>query len=175
MEQMKFPPIRPMVPSDIDMVNAFFDQMGGRTRAMFNRGDGQRRGVLACLDPERYGEFSYGVRRNFIAVETMDDGTERIVGLVFLWELDSKIPTLGIGVAEDWKGRRLGRHLISYAKQYCMDQGKGGILLSTHVANFEGQGLYHSTGFKHIGSALDGEMLFLLSFPDTPPAEDGTV
>lgn len=175
MEQNQLLNIRPMVPEDKKIAIDFFDQMGERTNAMFNKNQCNRNGMLACFEPEKYGQYSFGVRRNFIAVAPDEAGNDRIAGLVFAWDLDTKTPSIGICVAEDWKGKHLGRRLMNYIIQYCADQGKAGIFLSTNVENVEGQGLYRSSGFHQIGTTQAGEILFFLSFPDTLPAEDGTI
>ena len=44
---------RPVVGGDEGIINEFFDSMGGESRAMFNRRDFNRRGVLKhCLHPD---------------------------------------------------------------------------------------------------------------------------
>ena len=174
MEQNPLPAIRPLVPSDFDMIMTFFDQMSERTNILFNRNQCNRNGILACFDPEQYGKYAFGVRRNFIATAPTENG-EEIAGLVFAWDLDTMTPSIGICVAEHWKGRHLGRRLINHIIQYCFDMGKGGIFLSTNVENMEGQGLYRSSGFHEIGVTKSGELLFFLSRSTTPPVEDGTI
>lgn len=169
MTQNSFPAIRPVTPTDRDMTIAFFDQMGGESRAFFNRADGNRNAMLSCFDKPNPN------RRNFIAVESLPDGTERIAGLVFLWDLNTKTPWLGIAVAEDWKGKHLGRELIRYAKEYCLRLQKCGIFLTTHIANLRGQGLYTRCGFQHLGTDKSGELLFFHPFPDAVPTDDGTI
>ena len=174
MEQYPTPVIRPLVASDFKMAIAFFDQMSERTNMLFNRNQCNRNGILACFDPEQYGKYAFGVRRNFIATSPTETG-EEIAGLVFAWDLDTMTPSIGICVAEHWKGRHLGRRLINHIIQYCFDLGKGGIFLSTNVDNVEGQGLYRSSGFRQIGTTQSGELLFFLSRPTSPPVEDGTI
>ena len=169
MSNTNFPPIRPVTLADRAMTEAFFDQMGGESRSFFNRADGNRNAMLACFDKPNPN------RRNFIAVETLADGTRRIAGLVFLWDLNTKTPWLGIAVAEDWKGKHLGRELIGYAREYCQNLGKCGIFLTTHMANLRGQGLYTRCGFQHLGTEKSGELLFFLPFADAAPQEDGTI
>ena len=173
MQQSNLPAIRPMTLDDRYMIEPFFAQMSQRTRNMFN--ESNHLGLLACFEPEKYGKYAFGVRRNFIAVVPAEDGKERIAGLVFLWNLDTKAPYLGICIAEDWKGRHLGSRLINYAKDYCIAHNKGAVLLTTYKDNIEGQGLYKKSGFKQIGISDDDELLFLLAFPDVSPIEDGTV
>lgn len=175
MKQTQLPPIRPMVPEDRCMVEPFFDQMSTHTREFFNENDCNRNGLLACFDPEHYGKFAFGVRRNFIAVAPDDQGQDQIAGLVFAWDLDLKTPSIGVCVAENWKGRHLGKKLMEYIMDYCAQLHKGAIFLTVHPANTAAQSLYRSCGFRHIGKEHNGDLLFCLPFPDTPPAEDGTL
>lgn len=169
MNSENYPGIRSITLTDKEMVTSFFDQMGGETRAFFNRNDGNRKALMKCFETPNPN------RRDFAAVEILADGTERMAGLVFLWDLNTRTPWLGIAVAEDWKGRHLGRRLMAYAEDYCIRHGKGGIFLTTHVANVRGQGLYTRSGYTHLGTAKDGELLFFHSFEDQPPQEDGTI
>lgn len=161
MKEEKVPVIRSIVPEDKEMVTAFFDQMGGESRSFFDRRGGNRNSMMACFDHPNPN------RRNFAAVA---DG--EMAGLFFLWNLNTKTPWLGIAVAEQWKGRHLGRKLMAYAEEYCLQLGKGGIFLTTHVANVRGQALYLRCGYEQLGTSNWGEVLFFRSFPDRPP-EDG--
>ena len=145
--------IRSFAEGDKALVEAFFDQMGGETRAFFNRGDWNRTNALKFFDgtPE---DTEY-----FLAE---DDGV--MVGYVFLFEMNTAVPCLGIAVAEDSKGKHLGRELIRYAIDRAKMQGKGGIWLTTHVANLRGQALYERMGFARMGIHNSGEIFFLLRF-----------
>ena len=148
-------PIRPFDKnSDKPLVEAFFAQMGGDSRSFFNRGGGNERDTLAFFSPEGRPETAY-----FMAE---DNG--RMAGYVFLWDLDKAIPWLGIAVAEDWKGRHLGRDLMTHAEEYARGLGKGGILLTTHIANLRGQGLYENCGYEYLGMHTGGERLYLRRF-----------
>ncbi|MCL2352665.1 MAG: GNAT family N-acetyltransferase, partial [Firmicutes bacterium] len=99
-------PIRPFdKQTDKPLVEAFFAQMGGESRGFFNRGRGNEYSALAYFSPEGRPNTAY-----FLAE---DNG--RMAGYVFLWDLDKSVPWLGIAVAEDWKGRHLGRELMARA------------------------------------------------------------
>ena len=77
-------------------------------------------------------------------------------------------------IRDRWKGRHLGRKLMAYAETYCLQLGKGGIFLTTHLANIRGQALYLRCGYEQLGTSNWGEVLFFRSFPDAPP-EDGAL
>ena len=96
---------------------------------------------------------------------------EEIAGLVFLWKKFTKVPWLGIGVTERWKGRHLGRRLMATAAAWAESVGAGGILLTTAPENVRGQGLYERMGYERIGTYHDGEFLYLLTFQSNTVTE----
>jgi len=153
-------PIRPFDKStDFERVKNFFAQMGGETRGFFNQGGGNERFALGFFDespPEKYGNSAL-----FMA---LDD--DKMAGYVFLRDLDKGVLWLGIAVAEDWKGRHLGRDLMRHAETYARERGKGGIMLTTSQANIRGQSLYRRCGYEYIGVHMGGELLFLRNFGD---------
>ena len=147
--------IRPIVPGDEDLINAFFACMGGDSRALFNRHNGNQN---AALDFCRKQDTRY--RQYWMAVL---DG--QMAGMVFLWDLHTSIPCLGIAVREDLRGKHLGRQLIAYAQEYVHSHGMGGIQLTTHPANLRGQSLYETMGFRRIGTfGTTGEWFYLFRF-----------
>ncbi len=154
-------PIRIMenTPYDRAMVERFFAQMGEDSASFFNRGRGNEKRTLSWFDGERSDHIFW------IAVAKNDAGEEEIAGYVFIWNKESKIPWLGIAVAEQWKGRHLGRRLIGAVREHCEANGCGGILLTTAQNNFRGQGLYERCGFEKLGTYHDGEILYCLRFP----------
>ena len=61
----------------------------------------------------------------------------------------------------------LGEILMRYAMDIAREDGKGGIYLTTHVANVRAQALYEKLGFRQMGVAKNGtELFYLLSFRD---------
>jgi len=150
---IKLLPIRLFKPEDEDKVKLFFDELGGEARAFFNRNDGNRNGAMTFFRGEDKSTLRWLVLHE-----------QRMVGYLFLWELDKSIPWLGIAIADDFRGRRLGRRLMEFAEDYVRKNGYGGILLTTHVSNLRGQGLYERTGYQRLGYYLDGEVLYLRRF-----------
>lgn len=141
---------------DLAMVLEFFDQMAGDTRAMFNRGDVNRFRVIEHL--KRTGEDH---QIHFAAVVPNGDGTEKMVGYVFLWDTDRKIPWLGIAVREDWKGHHLGRRLLEHLDAWAKPKGYGGLMLTSVPANVRAHSLYTRMGFEYFGAYPDGEFLYI--------------
>ena len=40
------------------------------------------------------------------------DETDTVVGYFFLWEFTDPVPALGIGIADDWQGKKLGPQMM---------------------------------------------------------------
>ena len=146
------PEIRLLEMDDRERMNRFFDQMGTHARMFFNRGDGNRKWCMNFFD----GTDSKAMRR-WVAVEN-----DEIVGYVFLWDIDTKIPWLGIATAENMRGRHLGTALLEHAEKWCRENDKGGIMLTTHMANIYAQVLYERSGYQRLGVCSDNNDLFYL-------------
>jgi len=151
--------IRPIIAGDEGAINEFFDAMGGESRALFNRHGGNQAWLLRfCEDQDVH------TRRYWMA----EDENGRMAGVVFLWDLHTGIPWLGIAVREDLKGQHLGRKLIAFAQDYARETGKGGIQLTTHPANLRGQSLYEAMGFRRLGVyGASGEWYYLFRFGES--------
>lgn len=144
--------------ADLALLEAFFDQMGSETRAFFNHGDWNRRFMR-----ETMAGTSNEISIHWFALEA-----GKVAGYVFLTFAETGIPWLGIAIAEDMKGRHLGRKMISIAQDWAKENGKGGIILTTHVANIRGQRLYENCGFKRLGMHTSGEVLYCWTVPGCP-------
>ena len=146
--------IRRFRPGDRERVDRFFDSLGFEARMFFNRRDGNRRGALRFFDgaPEEN------------AVRWMACDGDVMAGYVCLWDTDRSVVWFGIAVADAYQHAGLGRRLAETAVSYARENGKGGVLLTTHPANFKAQALYESCSFERIGTAPDGEWLYLLRF-----------
>ncbi|MBR2861641.1 MAG: GNAT family N-acetyltransferase [Clostridia bacterium] len=139
---------------DESLINEFFDCMSGESKALFNRRDYNRRGVLKFLAK---GDAT---RKYWIIKK---DG--KMAGYVFFLDWNTSIPELGVAVRDDLQGKGLGRKLLEFAISQAKEQGKGGIQLTTHVANLRAQTLYENMGFICKGLCKNGtELFYLLSF-----------
>ena len=143
--------IREVKGGDEPLINDFFDAMGGESRALFNRRDFNRRGILKfCARPDK-------TRRYWLALYE-----EKMIGYFFFLDFNSSIPSLGIALRDEYRGMHLGRGMIEYAKNVIKDSGKGGMQLTTHLANIRGQALYEAEGFVCMGQCKNGSELFYL-------------
>ena len=148
--------IRQIVPGDEEKINAFFAVMGPEARAFVNRFGGNQKGTLKFCREQDTDKRMYWMA---------EDADGKMAGLVFLWDLHTGVPWLGIAVREDLKGKHLGRRLIAFAQEYARKAGKGGIQLTTHLANLRGQVLYETMGFKRMGMhGESGEWYYLFRF-----------
>ena len=145
---------------DKQLVLEFFNQMDGESRAFFNRGDGNKNDALSYFDKD--GDEPGKAR--FLSIVTGADGREIMTGYVFARDMLTGVPVLGIAVREEYKGQGLGRVLIKYFTDYLESKNYGGVMLTTSIANIRGQSLYTRMGFIHIGTHLNGEMLYILRF-----------
>ena len=144
--------IRGFAKNDRQLVVDFFDQMGGETRVLFCS-EGNRKVALSFFDGDPKDKVFFLAELN-----------GRMVGYVFLYETLKVVCWLGIAVSEDMKGKHLGGRLIQHAKDYAKQLGMGGIMLTTHIANLRGQGLYIREGFERLGIHSSGEQLFIFRF-----------
>ncbi len=141
---------------DEALVNAFFDQMGGESRSVFNRGEYNRKGLL------KFCQRGDATRKYWLLADENE-----MLGYVFFLDWNMKIPTLGVAVRDDLRGERLGRALCEAAIEEAKQYGKGGITLTTHPANARAQTLYESLGFRCLGIARNcTELVYLLNFKD---------
>lgn len=150
--------IRELTAADLPMLLDFFGQMAGDTRAMFNRNDAN---LIRATD--FFAGRGAKDQIHFAAVAKEGDA-EIIAGYIFLWDLDTRIPWLGIAVRESWKGKRLGRVLLNYADEYALSQNCGGIMLTSVPANVRAHALYCRMGYEYCGNYPDGEFFFIKRF-----------
>ncbi len=143
--------IREAGAGDEMLINEFFDSMGGETRALFNRRDYNRKGILKFISKgdktRHYYVAEYG---------------GKMAGYIFFLDYNTSIPTMGLAIRDDLRGLRLGRTLIEFAQSKAKKDGKGGLMLTTHVANIRAQSLYETMGFTNMGICKNGSELFYL-------------
>ena len=147
--------LRPLSEGDAPRLEEFFAALGPESRALFNRRDYNKRGILRAItrpDP---------ARRYFLALA--EDG--RVLGYVFFLDANTGVPELGVCVRDDEQGQGLGRALCEWAIAQAKKEDRGGILLTTHTANLRAQVLYESLGFSCLGLTKNGtELFYLLRF-----------
>ncbi|MEW6360092.1 MAG: GNAT family N-acetyltransferase [Planctomycetota bacterium] len=143
--------VRPMVEGDAPALQLFYNTLPCETRRVF-RPAGWNMSLERCrkivsdhLDGAWYD----------LVVEVGG----RIVGWAFLSRMESDMPGLGIGLAEELCGQGLGRKLMEQLIAEGRRRGKKGLVLSYVQDNERAGRLYESLGFRvtssHVGA--DGE------------------
>ena len=147
--------VREIENGDEGRINEFFDAMGGEVRALFNRHDHNRQGVLKQLTRPLPS------RKYWLAEE---DGL--MLGYVFLLDTDTGIPTMGIALRDECRGKGLGKRLVRFVIDEAKKMGKGGLQVTTHTANIRAQALYEAVGFRLMGISARNiqELYYLLAF-----------
>ena len=145
--------IREFLPTDLPMIHGFFDQMSPQAIEFFNKNDLNRNFAV---------KFVTEKNRSIIRWLAEEDG--QMLGYVFLWDIDTTIPWLGVAVREDRKRQGIGKKLVEHANQWAAENSKGGVLLFTASTNLGGRALYESTGFEKIGVHSSGEWLYVKRF-----------
>ena len=148
--------IRPFEHRDRKAVEEFFSSLGAETIALFDRRGTNKKNALAFIDTPTKS------RAYFLA-----ELNGEMLGCVFFYENDTKIPCLGIVVSDKAQGLHLGTRLMQYAIAYAKKAGKGGIYLTTLFCNLRGQILYENCGFEYMGQyKTSKEYLYLLRFKE---------
>jgi len=75
---------------------------------------------------------------------------ERLVGYFFLWYFRRRVPLLGIGLADEYQGRGLGRPLMDILIREAERNGNEGIELTTMQDNERAFALYRKAGFRYL-------------------------
>jgi ribosomal protein S18 acetylase RimI-like enzyme len=145
--------IREFTPDDLPMIHGFFDQMSPEAVKFFNTNDINRNFAV-----------KYVTERNRSIIRWLAEEDGQMIGYVFLWDIDTSLPWLGVAVREDRKRQGIGKKLVEHANQWAQENGKGGVLLITAPTNLSGQSLYESTGYEQIGVHPSGELLYLKRF-----------
>jgi len=73
-----------------------------------------------------------------------------IVGYFFLWEFQSPVPLLGIGLADAYQGQGLGRQMMTILIEDSRSTGRDGIELTTVPENDRAFQLYEKSGFQYL-------------------------
>ena len=145
--------IREFQATDISMIEDFFDQMGAETTRFFNTNDVNRKFALKFAD-----------EKNKSIIRWLAEDQNTMIGYIFLWDIDTTLPWLGIAVHDQYKGQGVGKKLIQHAHDWAHSHGKGGVILITAKENQRGQRLYESMGYQNFGVHPSGELLYIKRF-----------
>lgn len=147
---------REMRMEDRERIQAFYDALGETSTAFFNVNHGNERRTMDFFTSPRPAHEYYLA----LAGET-------VAGHLFLWDTDTAVPWLGVGVRDDFQGKGVGSFLLRETFSLLQRRGYGGVLLRTAVRNLPAQGLYEKCGFLRLGTHPSGELLYLKRFSHT--------
>ena len=144
--------IRKISAPDKERVKDFFKSLGSEATLFFNANRRNER---------QLNKYFSGKAEYFVPFMAEYQG--KMAGIMFLYRFNRSIPWLGICVADEFQGKGIGKKLMAYAEKYARENEKGGILLTTHIANTKAQYLYLKAGYEQLGTT-NHEIIFLLSF-----------
>jgi len=73
----------------------------------------------------------------------------------FLWEINEKVPVLGIGIADNFQNQKLGHKFLNILISDAKKLGKEGIKLTTRTTNKRAFYLYKKLGFLYQGDVFN--------------------
>lgn len=145
--------IRQFEPGDLARIHEFFDQMGPETVTFFNGNDVNRKFAVKFIS-----------EKNKSIIRWLAEENGLMLGYVFLWDIDTTLPWLGVAVRDDVKGQGIGKKLLEHAHTWAQENGKGGVILITSKENLRGQRLYEGMGYQNYGVHPSGELLYIKRF-----------
>ena len=118
-------------------------------------------------------ELERNVAARYLVAET--DG--RIIGYAGAWVILDESHITNIAVAEDYRGRGIGKQLTQSLLQYLSNLGACYATLEVRVSNERAQNLYRGLGFVTVGKRKryyedNGEDAFLMVCEQMPEVEE---
>lgn len=145
---------RRLAPGDEAALRRFHDKLSPASRSLFTP-----HGYDSVLLRNYVERNQLGIDRSYVLI----DGSSAIVGYFFLWEFSLPVPSLGIGLADDWQEKKLGPKMMRILIDDARAAGKQGIELTTVLDNHRAFALYRKMGFEHRGEveniAGDGRLV----------------
>ena len=145
--------IRHLNNADREQILTFFAMMGEKSASFFNVNRGNEKRVMAFFENGKPDH-------EFFVLE--QDG--EIMALAFLWDLFSLVPKFGIAVRDDQQGKGVGTFFLTGLLDRFRAEGYAGVLLTTAKTNYGAQRLYEKCGFERLGTAENGEYVYIRRF-----------
>ncbi len=132
--------IRALQPGDEQRLQAFHKGLSNETRQIFT--------------PHPYDDATL---ENLIAQTAAGEDIRwialvgnTVVGYFFLKNIRDAVPSLGIGIADNYQGMKLGKRFMAMLIDDAAAAGRDGIRLMTVVTNSRAFALYQKTGFVYV-------------------------
>lgn len=132
---------RRLADDDAPALRAFHEKLSGSSRSTF---------TPHAYDPETVATYIERSLSGEDLIYVLLSGNET-VGYFFLWEFQSPIPLLGIGLADAFQGEGLGPQMMELLIDDARTAGREGIELTTMRDNDRAFSLYKKVGFQHVG------------------------
>jgi len=134
--------VRTLRHGDETRLQKFHDNLSPQSQARFTP-HGYDQELL-----QRYVRRSLtGEDRSYLLLNRAD----KVVGYFFLWDFATPVPALGIGIADDYQGRKLGPQMMQILIDDARAAGRDGIELTTVLDNERAFALYQSMDFDYLG------------------------
>ena len=120
----------------------FDRKLSARSRGLFNPHSYTVESIRQLVKRQEGGQDAIFLAR---------DGSGAVAAYLFLWYVDRPVALLGIGLADAYQGRGLGRQLLELLVAEGRRRGLDGLELTTAMDNDRAFALYQKLGFKHLG------------------------
>jgi len=157
--------IRRYTPQDTLMVYNYFQSLSEATKSIMIGFPFTMDEAIRETGEELEGQST---RRFLVSTPNSSANGEIMIGMVWFWGWERKIPWFGICICDDFQEKGLGGIMMEFAIQEAKAFQKGGILLTTAKNNIRGQALYKRHGYTTLGDSSNppGEYIMILNFPD---------
>jgi ribosomal protein S18 acetylase RimI-like enzyme len=142
--------IRRFQPGDEERLAQFYNGLSKASRRTF-RPLGWETSAARCA--EIVAENLAGSKYDLVAVTGLGEGTE-IVGWSFVWDLWSKEPNFGLGIADAYQGKGLGGTIMDQVLADVQAAGVERVYLIVVQDNYVAYGMYGRRGFVRYGETL---------------------
>jgi len=137
--------IRQLKPGDSHALCDFYNGLCEASKRTF-RPVGEKttpdvcRGIIADNDDHRLEKY------DLVAIEG-----KRIIGWSFIWNLNAKEPTFGLGVADDFQGKGIGSRLMDRVLADIRQRALNEVYLTVVQENLIAKTMYERRGFVVYG------------------------
>ena len=158
--------VRPLQAGDEAALRSFHESLSPASRALFTPHRYATETIRKLIRRRENGQDAIFVALN---------AARAIVAYFFLWYVDRPVALLGIGLADAYQGKGLGRQLMEQLVEEGKKHGLAGIELTTCLGNERAFVLYRKIGFRYIGDVenVDGTGQILIERAMFMPLKEG--
>ena len=129
--------VRRLGAGDLAALQRFFAGLSAATRAVFLPHATDAATLARCVERDQRG-----LDRSYVLATEAE-----VAGYFFLWEFDQPVPLLGLGLADAWQGRGLGKQMLARLIADARAAGRTAVELTTVPGNDRALALYQRAGF----------------------------